>query len=309
MSRYLLTAALSVASLMFFSVLNSCGERESIPEKEMSDLKKIAYDINYQFVNEASTVSSFAKKMTSSNLESGVIINRTNNSSGLYSVMSFPESYKSVELPAKVDSSILKNRKDLKLATRLIFGCGSDYYIYPKMNTKFQNLEERDFHYPLSTSTDSLIQDLHPRWLPVSFDPLEKQWVVRYLHVADTARNIFAVAHFQIQKVFDEYLNSASGSFILVNDIGDILAMSDDAYFVTGYTKTQQLLFSGAQSKIGSMIALPTIYNSANESFRNRVFEMIQSDKKQTTFKYSGEEFTMIRSSIKQLKWQLIRIL
>lgn len=306
-----MSSALALRILLFVTsfLLLSCGKRTGSLEKELSDLKKRAYDINYMFVNEAAIVSSLAKKMKVDHdvpTKSSISLRSSLQS---FSVFHPSPEAKSAGLPAKIDSVIYNNNDRLKFISRIIFSTGSDYYIYPKMNTKFQNLEESDFDYTASVTSDSLNSFVNPWRLNPIIHPLEKSIVISYVEYVNESENVFVAAHFSIQKVFEAFLENAEGSFMLIDLDGNILAMSDDAYYITGYRKPKHFYSVIGRVQGSSMIEIPTIYNIANESFRRNVFEMIQEGKTRMSFRYSDEDYTLIMSSIKQLKWQLIRIL
>lgn len=302
-------SSLCLVFILILSVLVGCNKNKSTFEKEKSDLKKRAYDINYQFVNEASIVSLLAKKIKlESNLKSNDFhspLSLTNK----YECISTGSSQYQKQMPFKADTVISRNEERLIFTSRLVFGLGSDYCIYPKMNTKFLNLEETDFDYDPQTETDSLDSFVNPWRLTPVFHPLDASPVIRYVEYVDQTSNTFVAAHFSLQKVFDSFLNPVDGTFMLIDRSGNIIAMSDDAFFITGLRKPKYIHKTAKELRVKDLAQMQTIYDSSNESFRRNIFEIIRGDKKRGAFIYSDKEYTVISSSIKQIKWQLIRIL
>lgn len=290
-------------------VLMGCVENKTTLEEELSDLKKRAYDINYQFVNEASIVSLLAKKLIAKPQTKTIVYHSPESISENYGFETTEPTGSGIRLPVFIDTVLKRNKSEFIFASRLVFGLGSEYYFYPKMNTKFLNLEESDFDYDRQIESDSLNSFVNPWRLTPVYHPLDESIVIRYIEYADAEKNIFAAAHFSIKKVFDTFLKSAEGTFMLIDQEGHVIAMSDDAYYITGFRKPKHIYRTADELRNEDMQEFQTIYNSANESFRRNVFEIVKGGNKRSTFKHSGKEYTLISSSIKQIKWELIRIL
>ncbi len=291
--------------------LNACSDIRNTYEKEKSDLKNQAYDINYRFVNEVKLLSTLTKKVEESNLL---------NSNRFFTNVTEPillsrvgstnyDNHEHRQFSAGIDSLLLQKFQQTIFLSKVIISRGNDYFVYPKMNHEFLNREISRFGYFLDRNVgDKNLSDSYWQLTPVvnSFDAAP---MVSYVKHLSNDSNSFVAGVFSCQEVFNNHIDVAGGTYMLIDEDGNVLAASDESYFITGLRKTLSGNFSVNSLRKSEIQLLPSIYKSTNESFRKSMFNILNDDKKTGVFRHSGREFTVLSSPIKQLKWHIIRIL
>ncbi|MDR9397855.1 MAG: hypothetical protein RI562_02230 [Salibacter sp.] len=291
---------LMLSAIVLF-LLSGCVESTSTFESETSAIKQMAYEINYQFVQESKRLKSLTDKENRSSVRK-YFVDDVFSYFNLAGELKYPGNWS--EIPLKIGEEELKSiyNKSKLTSSIMVVSPQKGVLVYPKLNSAFQKIEKSHLS-NIMKQVDEIKEKPSGKWVTVPhWFPIESNWLISCVVSMD---DDYIQLNIPVQSIKKNYLDKASGYYFIMDPKGRLIASRENTESIIAVESE----FEKPGNEIVEFPKSKNIYRSKNQQFREACRKILTDGERKVHFNWNGSDYMLLNAEITELKWQLVQVI
>jgi hypothetical protein len=288
-------------SAIVLLLLSGCVENKNTLESETSAIKQLAYEINYQLVQESKRLKSLVDEGVNDKRED-YSVNELFSYFNINGDLNYPSNWD--EVPQKLGRENLRNtyEKSKLTSSLMVVSPQKGVLIYPKLNRVFQKIEKGCIAHILNEANNSK-ETPSGNWVTTPYwSPVESGWLMSCIVPSN---DMYLQLNIPVQTIKEKYLDKQSGYYFIMDPEGRLISLRENTETIIAVdTETQKMIknsFEFPESR--------NIYRSKNQGFKEACRKILTDGEKKVRFNWNGSDYMLLNAEISELKWQLVQVI